>query len=148
MISKEESAELMGRLWESRPRAFFKHFDEMGEGTGCAVRILAERREPMSSGERSAALNVSTARMAVVLKKLGEKGYIDKHPDPADGRRTLISLSSAGREKYDQLKDEFLAVFAQITEKVGKDKICQFIEISCDIKAAVEAIAGNGQKHS
>jgi DNA-binding MarR family transcriptional regulator len=76
-------------------------------------RLRAEHRFPLSHGtvlgrldregaqstsDLAAAERVRPQSMAQTLGDLEADGLISRTPDPADGRRTLIDLSDAGRE--------------------------------------------------
>ena len=56
-----------------------------------------ENEETTVSGIASI-LNVSMPTATVAVKKLESKGFIKKVPCPKDGRRTIISLTDAGRK--------------------------------------------------
>jgi DNA-binding MarR family transcriptional regulator len=47
----------------------------------------------------AAAEGVRPQSMAAILAALAERGLIERRPDPEDGRRALITLSAAGRER-------------------------------------------------
>ena len=50
--------------------------------------------------------------MATIVSALGERGLIERTPDPQDGRRQVISLTEAGRQRAEsarQVREEWLA---------------------------------------
>lgn len=49
----------------------------------------------------SEALSLKSNTLAPLLRKLRDKGYIEKAKDPADERNLVISLTKAGRELRD-----------------------------------------------
>ncbi|MFF3574584.1 MarR family winged helix-turn-helix transcriptional regulator [Nocardia jiangxiensis] len=51
-----------------------------------------------TASEIAAAERVRPQAIGVTLSALAERGFVDRHHDPHDGRRQPISLSSAGRE--------------------------------------------------
>ena len=106
MITAEETEAMMERLFQSRPREFFQKADSTRAGIGCLMHILAKAEEPVSAGALSAEARVSTARIAVLLKKMEQKGLIVRQSDPEDARKTKISLSAFGRETHEQFRAE------------------------------------------
>ena len=49
--------------------------------------------------------------MAAILTALDQHSFIERHPDPADGRRQVITLTAAGRERAEgnrQARQEWL----------------------------------------
>ncbi|MFD9700663.1 MarR family winged helix-turn-helix transcriptional regulator [Lentzea sp. NPDC059081] len=53
--------------------------------------------EPSTASRLAGAERVKPQSMAKTLVTLHDQGLIERAPDPADGRRTLISLTEAGR---------------------------------------------------
>ena len=68
-----------------------------------AWRVLSELES--SSGLRISALahqqRVGQPAMTGLVQRLEGEGWIDRAPDPADGRATLVSITSAGRVALD-----------------------------------------------
>lgn len=59
------------------------------------------KRGDASASELAAAERVRPQSMAATLAVLAERGLIQRRPDPADGRKQLVSLSPAGRAYVD-----------------------------------------------
>ncbi|MFD4575247.1 MarR family winged helix-turn-helix transcriptional regulator [Streptomyces sp. NPDC058417] len=56
-----------------------------------------ERRLRMS--ELAYLANGSLSRLSNVVKRFEQRGWVERHPDPEDGRFTLAALTDAGYEK-------------------------------------------------
>jgi len=52
-----------------------------------------------SASELAAAERVRPQSMAAILAKLRAVDLIERHPDPEDGRRQVVSLTTAGRRR-------------------------------------------------
>src|SRR5258708_30777849 len=63
--------------------------------TSALSRLAAQG--PATASDLAAAERVRPQSMAATLAALGERGLIERRPDPGDGRRRLVSLSDAGR---------------------------------------------------
>ena len=79
------------------------------------------REGPATQGELAAAEHVRQQSMAATLGVLDSLGYLSRTRDPADGRRTVISLSDLGTKTVvgiKQHRDEWLAcaLAAELTE--------------------------------
>jgi DNA-binding MarR family transcriptional regulator len=55
------------------------------------------RHGPMSPGKLAAAERVRPQSLTRTLASLEEHALITRHPDPADGRRSLMAITEAGR---------------------------------------------------
>lgn len=137
-MTKDKTAELIKRLVNSRPKKMFRHVEENNAGIGCVLRYLEESGRAVSAGEISGYMNVSTARVAVILRKMQEKQLIVKLSDPNDARKTMISLSEHGKQFFVEKKEKVLAYFSHVIECIGEERFMEFIEISEEIQAVVD----------
>ncbi|GAA1967798.1 MarR family winged helix-turn-helix transcriptional regulator [Amycolatopsis minnesotensis] len=75
------------------------------------VRRL-DREGPLSASDLAAAERVRPQSMAAVLAALDERGWIERQPDPHDGRKQLLSLTAAALKDlrdWRRLREEWLA---------------------------------------
>ncbi len=63
-----------------------------------AFLLFLAAREPESQQQAAGRLGVDRTTMAALVDALEGKGLVARHPDPADRRRNLVELTSAGRE--------------------------------------------------
>jgi DNA-binding MarR family transcriptional regulator len=71
---------------------------------------------PASASELAAAERVRPQSMAAILAALREADLIERHPDPEDGRRQVVSLTTAGRHRLQgdrKVRQEWLAEILQ-----------------------------------
>ena len=62
-----------------------------------AVLGRLDRQGPLSTVELASAERVRPQSMGQTLAELEAQGLVDRRPDEADGRRTLLELTDAGR---------------------------------------------------
>lgn len=55
-----------------------------------------DRAGSASPGRLANAERITPQAMGMTLAALAERGLVERHPDPADGRRVVISLTEAG----------------------------------------------------
>lgn len=65
---------------------------------------LIDRFGPLSVGQLAQALGVTHVAISQVREQLERAGLVSLHPDPADGRRRLLSLSEEGRALVARLR--------------------------------------------
>ncbi len=53
---------------------------------------------PMSQAELARIEGVSAPSMSLLVRELEVDGWVERTPDPADARRTIVSASRAGRD--------------------------------------------------
>jgi DNA-binding MarR family transcriptional regulator len=84
----------------SRLRRRLREVAGLGDLTPSQTSVLSrlERGVPASASALATLERVRPQSMAATLAAIQDHGLIRREPDPADGRRQLISLTEAGRE--------------------------------------------------
>ncbi|WP_214414120.1 MarR family winged helix-turn-helix transcriptional regulator [Sphaerisporangium fuscum] len=72
-----------------------------GELSAGQVSVLTrlDKHGPASASELAAAERVRPQSMAKMVMGLEEAGLVERHPDPQDGRRRLVTLTGRGLER-------------------------------------------------
>ncbi len=89
-----------------------------GEGTeltptaGSALATV-ERHGPLTPSELAQVERVKRPTATRILRVLLEAGLVDRAPDPADGRSSLVSVNAAGRERLRRLRGRKNAYLAR-----------------------------------
>ena len=101
------------------------------------IRVLVEEDALDASelAERCALLMPSLSR---ILQNLHKRGLIDRRADRGDQRRTLISITPAGRELFATLSPLNEARYAYITEKFGYGKLELLYELLDELVAKLD----------
>lgn len=75
-------------------------------------------------------MGMEATSLSRTLKTLEDKGYIERVPNPEDGRSVLLKLTAEGLEKRDFSKSLVLQFNKQIEDHVGAKKLEAFREVS------------------
>lgn len=134
MATKEEAEYVFNNLIIAKPEAFFNRIDKTKAGVGAVIRILNTANEPLSAGVISEKIGVSTARTAVLLRKMLAKDLIVKLDDQSDGRKTLVRLSEHGKCSANKAKKELFEQLSKVIDYIGMEKMKQFIALSAEIR--------------
>src|SRR5258708_11561635 len=81
-------------------------------GSQAAVLTRLHKEGPSSASALASAEAVSHQAIGAILAVLETRGYIQRSPDPTDGRRQLVSLTDAGvaqAEHTTSAREEWLA---------------------------------------
>lgn len=100
------------------------------QGTDFLLACLVKEGRELSAGELARKLNVSTARMAKLLNTLEQKGFIKRQNSEKDGRKTLVSLTCEGMERFKEKRLYLMALLEKMIEQIGFEELCEFIRIS------------------
>lgn len=81
--------------------------------TSVAALATIERHGPLTPSEIAAIERVKRPTITRTLGCLEREGLIDRAPDPADGRSSLVSVNGAGRERLRRLRGRKNAYLAR-----------------------------------
>ena len=134
MATDEQIKKVFQEMVKLHPEKFLKHMNETQTGLGAVMRLLYTEKEPITAGAISERLGISTARVAVLLKKLEAKGTITRLRDPSDARKTLVQLTDAGRSWILRTWEEIRAQMGKVIDTVGEERLLEFVEIGREIQ--------------
>jgi DNA-binding MarR family transcriptional regulator len=105
--------ELMQRLAErGHPQVRFPHGNvfQYLDDEGTHVSVLASRA------------GVSKQAMAQLVAHLEQHGYVERVPDPADGRAKLVRATQRGREVFAIARELVAEIDARLDQRLGPAK--------------------------
>lgn len=79
-----------------------------------AVLSRLDRTGPATAATLARAEQVSPQAMGITLGSLAVRGLVERRRDPADGRRIIMSLTAAGREKLRRKRDSGARQLAEV----------------------------------
>ncbi|MBC31726.1 MAG: MarR family transcriptional regulator [Muricauda sp.] len=71
-------------------------------------------------------MGMESTSLSRILKSIEERGYIERKPNPNDGRGVLIHLTALGLEKRKDSKDVVLRFNEVVKQHVGDDDLKGF----------------------
>lgn len=90
-------------------------FREAGS-RGYAYRLLVALAQvgPASQADLGRSAELDRSDVVTTLNALAADGFVERRPDPSDGRRNIVALTDAGRRELDRLQDVVAAVQEQV----------------------------------
>ena len=113
------------RWWEQR------HFELLAEAGFDDLRrahntvVVNLRRGGMRLTELAEAAGISKQAIAEVVDDLVEKGYLQRDPDPTDGRAKIISWAERGHAAHALTLQAFPQIEAELADVIGKRAMSQ-----------------------
>ncbi|MDP9948866.1 MULTISPECIES: MarR family winged helix-turn-helix transcriptional regulator [Streptomyces] len=90
--------------------------------------LQAVGRDGAAIGEIGRRLGVSKQAAGKTVEKLEGLGYVERAPDPADGRRTLIRLTPHGVDLLTRSAEGFDRLRAEWSRALGADRLAALEE--------------------
>jgi DNA-binding MarR family transcriptional regulator len=109
-------------FWPKKANAFL-------HGEMFILNYLINEQSDTLPSELSAAMNTSTARVAMALKSLETKGFIRRRIDKDDRRKVIVSITEEGRRLVLSERREMRDRMARILRELGEEDTREYIRI-------------------
>ena len=138
MSKRKDAQEFMEKLYSSIPRFFYSELETTQRGFGFVLSYLEQADNEVNAGDLSKKLNVSTARIAALLKKMEQSGLITRRTSSKDARRTIVEITPSGISLVDGMREQTLHRIELLLTQVGKEDLETYIRISRQIKKVMD----------
>ena len=138
MSTRKDAQEFMEKLYSSIPRFFYSELETTQRGFGFVLSYLEQADSEVNAGDLSKKLNVSTARIAALLKKMEQSGLITRRTSPKDARRTVVEITPSGIALVDGMREQTLHKIELLLAQVSKKDLETYIRISHQIKKVMD----------
>ena len=125
-----------------------KLFDSMREKTGLGrsahrlLMILSASDGSLSQTHIAEKLEISTAAVAVMLKKLENDGFIQRSVNQNDSRFNAIELTQKGAKVAETSKKDFLSIDMALFNEFDEKEMLELNSFLDRIQANIEKIEG------
>ena len=101
------------------------------------IRALSEY-QPLDASELATRSFLLAPSLTRILKNLEKQGLITRSADSSDQRRQVVSLSSKGRERFEQAAPESEALYAEIEAEFGVDRLELLYELLSEFYTTID----------
>lgn len=122
MATKEEIIYVMELLYKNRPKKIIDEMKNQEIGSIAVIKYLYKAEDKVKSIDISRFLEISSARMTIILKKLENKNLIEKIDSSSDGRAKYIQLTEKGFKFADKIKKDMQIVAGKIVDEFGLEE--------------------------
>lgn len=103
---------------------------QMGSrGEAMVLRLVSLRPTGMTPGELREQTEVSSARIAAILRTLEEKGMLHRQADGKDRRRVRVLLTEAGRRRAAENEACIVTMVESVLERLEDEEIQCCIQV-------------------
>ena len=138
MSTRKDAQEFLKELYSSIPRSFYNKLETTQRGIGFVLNYLKHSDGEVIAGDLSKNLNVSTARIAAMLKRMEQSGLVTRHSSLEDARRTVVEITPAGIVLVDEMREQTLKRVESLLDKISKEDLDTYIRISHQIREIME----------
>jgi DNA-binding MarR family transcriptional regulator len=124
----------LGYLLGQANHALYKEFDSQVRAAGLTSiewRVLATLHDGEALTVSQLAHEVLSKQPTVtkLVQRMGEQGWVALHGDPSDQRRTLVSVTAAGRRMVKPLVDKARAHEARLLRTLGASEKAALLKL-------------------
>ena len=132
-----DAKEYLNKLYSCMPKLFYSEIEATQRGFGFVLSYLEQADKEVYAGDLSKKLNVSTARIAALLKRMEQNGLITRCTSMEDARRTVVGITPAGIDSINEMRAQALQKIELLLTQVSKEDLETYIRISQQIKEVI-----------
>ena len=100
------------------------------KGEDCVLMWLYRIGTPLYSGDLAKKLSLTSGRIANILRTLEQKKFVTRSTDLNDGRKVLVTLTTAGKKHIEKINKRNVAKRAEILEALGEGDAAEYLRIT------------------
>jgi DNA-binding MarR family transcriptional regulator len=106
-----------------------------------ALAVLDGADGPLTGTDIASHLLVTTASITSLLDTLARRGYIERQPHPHDRRKTLISLTDAGRDLVDAMLPTVHTAATQLLDGLTPAELEALVAACTHVRTRIEQLS-------
>lgn len=115
--------------------------DGLGPRHNAALSLLREKG-PLTVGRLAEEFGLNLATVSGVVADLERAGFVERSPDPADRRRTIVSLLSAREADIDKWLEGVSAPMLRALDKLSSQERATFVKAMQYLEAELNVAPG------
>ena len=129
MVNSELTTEVLNKsrmmFFEIKKR----QINSVMRGEMFILHFISHKNGAVLPSELSVVTKTSTARVAMALKNLESKGYVERNVDKADRRKVLVTITDTGIEEVKQQHERILLIMEKLVNELGEADVKEYIRI-------------------
>jgi DNA-binding MarR family transcriptional regulator len=109
------------------PRVQAAGFDDLRPGHGCVFGTITPEGARLTDLAERAGLTKQA--VGEVVSELEQAGYVERVPDPSDGRAKIIRLTERGEQAWNLGRSIIDEVRGRWEERYGRERVANMLEL-------------------
>ena len=122
-------ADLLNSMHSFHKAKSQKNINEAIQGEAFVLCYIASRGNDVLPGEIGQEMAVSSARVAVALNRLEQKGLVTRRIDTNDRRKILVGITQEGKVFAEKHQQSVLRVASKMLELLGEHDAKEYVRI-------------------
>ena len=138
MATQEQILSIIKKIKKDKPTDIFKKILDMDSGIRFVLTLLYESDAEVYASTISEKMNISRARVAVLLKKMQDKNLILKTPSEFDARIEIVSFTKYGLDCAKKFREQSMSMINKVVDNLGYENVNNFIDMAINIKKILD----------
>ncbi len=108
---------------KNRPQKIFEEVNKSEVGGFAVIKYLCEAENEVTSADICKVLKISSARMAVLIKKLETRGIVTKENSKHDSRSKILKLTKKGIVLSEEFKANLYKSIEKVVDEFGIEEL-------------------------
>ena len=130
MEKREAALELLEKMRKLRKTRPHQVITDSLHGEAYILEYISLQPEGIIPRDISREMNISSARVAMSLNRLEEKGLITRRPDTLDRRRILVTVTEKGNCTAENMRNSVLEHAVKILDLLGEQDATEYLRIT------------------
>lgn len=136
MVTRKQALEVIEKLKQNQPETMLNEVKRTERGLGLVLGYIYKNPN-VYAVNISQEMQISRARIAVIIKKLEDRGLVRKSPSPLDARVEALSVTAKGAKEVKAHRERLIRLVTAVLKKVGYEQVNEFISTSLKIREVV-----------
>lgn len=130
---------ILRATWQAVSRMYNEQAAKYGASMATGFALLSiDREKGTSSTALGPKMGMEATSLTRTLKTMEEKGLIERHKNPDDGRGVIIKLTPFGLEKRDLSKNTVVRFNEKVRERLTDEQWRHFVEVTDIINELIQ----------
>jgi DNA-binding MarR family transcriptional regulator len=140
MNERTNIADLLVNVLEATLAALHKALDKAGHADIRPVHAAVFRTigEGSRVADMARSIQMTKQAMSELVAYLEERGYVERVPDPTDGRARIVKISAKGEESGKVVEQAFAAYERSWAKHLGRDGVADLRRLLEQLQGALE----------
>jgi MarR family transcriptional regulator for hemolysin len=125
------------RIWRQALDKRLKHLG-IGQSGWMTIAMVAKSAEPLSQRALADQVGVEGPSMVSMLDRLERDGFLLRSPSPLDRRVKLVGLTDTGRQVYEEVRREAIAVRGSLLDGIEPAALAAATGVLETLRARIE----------
>lgn len=137
MATREEAIAFLEKIKESKPSDSISPITCKYKGLSFVLKYISDHEGKAYTNDISKVMDISTARVSMLINKLEERGFVSRQVSKTDARKTMIVITEKGEKFVKAMEESLIQSTMHLIDTIGIEELTEFLQIADKIRNAM-----------